>query len=219
MRVIRILVPVALLAAGCAQNRYFADRGRDAADVLTFTVGYGGGGKARIGPVQIALLGMVTETGLQAGDWLPLSELSFSVPDMPANMEMCMLFSGVEGVIGGRTALLRGKAYGAAAMGIFSWPEHWGEQTFSFGDEIEGLAERGYRFNRAPYFTQIEVAAALLPAVRIGLNVGEMLDFVLGWAGVDIYADDLGRGYEAMLMHDIKGPKSESLNDALHYRP
>ena len=42
----------------------------------------------------------------------------------------------------------------------------------------------------APYYTDCEVILGLGVSVRIGLNPGELLDFVLGWVGVDIYSDD-----------------------------
>jgi len=42
----------------------------------------------------------------------------------------------------------------------------------------------------AAYFTQIEVAAGVIVGVRIGFNPGELLDFIFGWFGIDIYNDD-----------------------------
>jgi hypothetical protein len=41
------------------------------------------------------------------------------------------------------------------------------------------------------YFTQIEVTAGLGGGSRLGFNPGELLDFILGWVGFDIYGDDL----------------------------
>lgn len=43
------------------------------------------------------------------------------------------------------------------------------------------------------YYTQIEIVAALLGSVRLGLNPGEFADFVLGWFGVDFFHDDIGK--------------------------
>ena len=43
----------------------------------------------------------------------------------------------------------------------------------------------------APYFTQIEVAAGFGLVTRVGFNPGELLDFFLGFAGVDLYDDDV----------------------------
>jgi hypothetical protein len=40
------------------------------------------------------------------------------------------------------------------------------------------------------YFTQIEVVGGFGLVLRLGFNPGELLDFVLGWATVDIYGDD-----------------------------
>jgi hypothetical protein len=47
--------------------------------------------------------------------------------------------------------------------------------------------------NPAPYYSQIEVVAAAGVSLRIGFNPGELLDFFLGWFGVDIYHDDLSK--------------------------
>jgi len=41
---------------------------------------------------------------------------------------------------------------------------------------------------------KIEVAAGLLGSVRIGFNIGELIDFILGWTTIDIFDDDLEMG-------------------------
>jgi hypothetical protein len=43
-----------------------------------------------------------------------------------------------------------------------------------------------------PYYTQIEVIAGFGGGVRLGFNIGEFLDFILGWGIIDIYGDDIG---------------------------
>ncbi|OVE81243.1 hypothetical protein BVY04_03710 [bacterium M21] len=43
-----------------------------------------------------------------------------------------------------------------------------------------------------PYLTQIEAAAGFGAGIRLGVNPGEFLDFLLGWFGLDPYCDDLG---------------------------
>lgn len=40
------------------------------------------------------------------------------------------------------------------------------------------------------YYTQIEITAGLFLGIKIGINAGELLDFVLGWFTVDIFHDD-----------------------------
>jgi hypothetical protein len=46
---------------------------------------------------------------------------------------------------------------------------------------------------RAYLFSQIEIVAAVGPSIRIGVNPGEILDFVVGWLGFDLYDDDIYR--------------------------
>ena len=40
-------------------------------------------------------------------------------------------------------------------------------------------------------FTQFTVSAGLLGSLRLGLNPGEFVDFILGFFGADIYSDDV----------------------------
>ena len=40
------------------------------------------------------------------------------------------------------------------------------------------------------YLTQVEAGVGLFFGLRLGLNLGEALDFVLGWTGFDICSDD-----------------------------
>ena len=49
----------------------------------------------------------------------------------------------------------------------------------------------GYGRGLHPYYTQIEVTAALLVSVRVGVNAGELLDFILGWTTLDLFGDDI----------------------------
>jgi len=49
----------------------------------------------------------------------------------------------------------------------------------------------GQPIRAAPCYTQIEAVFGLGFTVRAGFNPGELLDFLLGWFGIDIYGDDL----------------------------
>ena len=51
----------------------------------------------------------------------------------------------------------------------------------------EGPTLRG----SAALYTQMEVVVGLGGTLRLGFNPGELLDFILGWATIDIYNDDL----------------------------
>jgi len=44
---------------------------------------------------------------------------------------------------------------------------------------------------RLAYYTEGEVALGCHYTVRLGVNPGELLDFLLGWTTLDIYGDDL----------------------------
>jgi hypothetical protein len=43
------------------------------------------------------------------------------------------------------------------------------------------------------YYTQIEAALGVGGTIRIGMNAGEIMDFLFGWVGVDIMHDDINR--------------------------
>jgi hypothetical protein len=46
---------------------------------------------------------------------------------------------------------------------------------------------------RPYYYTQIEVVGGLFGSLRLGVNPGELADFLFGWFGVDFFHDDIGR--------------------------
>jgi len=52
----------------------------------------------------------------------------------------------------------------------------------------DGCRCRGHLYR----LTQIEAMAGCGHTLRLGFNPGELLDFVLGWAAIDIYDDDVG---------------------------
>jgi hypothetical protein len=68
-KVIHIVLAVVLASmTGCASTgRYFADRGRDAADIATVCVGVGAGAKVQIGPVHAGLIANTDLVGLRGG--------------------------------------------------------------------------------------------------------------------------------------------------------
>lgn len=41
------------------------------------------------------------------------------------------------------------------------------------------------------FYSDINICAALIGGFRLGFNIGELADFLLGWSGIDIAADDL----------------------------
>lgn len=173
------MVLLAVLSTGCAMSGPGLDRQRDAADVFTAVLGTGLGVKARVGPLQFALLGDLGGVGLRGGTTFCLIG-----KDPPgASVELA------EGLVStdaffpdSRTthvSLDRRKAYGAIGVLAFAVPHPTKELRW---------------YEAAPgYFTQIEVVVGLGVSVRLGFNPGELLDFALGWFAIDIYSDDLER--------------------------
>jgi hypothetical protein len=170
---------LAIGVTGCVSTRnYLVNRGRDATDIITITGGLGAGAKARIGPLSAGLIANVDWIGLRGGS------VFINKPDRGPEYVFgmydfnCTLIG--EEYCGDRwknIPSLRGKSYRAKTLGGISLLE-----TPS-GDHP--------RANTIPYYTQIELAAGLLGTARLGLNPGELLDFVLGWTTLDIFSDDI----------------------------
>ena len=163
------LVVICLIATtGCATSGYWSDRGLDAADILTATVGKGAALGARVGPVKVALNYHEDYAGLRNGN--------FFVSGQQDGEELDILIFGVEESVSLRN---RGKDYFAHTVAFLTIP---------------GM-DGGYIFpdsNLTPhYFTQIQASVGLGGTLRIGVNPGELLDFILGWTTIDIYNDDI----------------------------
>jgi hypothetical protein len=150
------------------------DRGRDAKDVFTFTVGAGIGAKARVGPFQTGFLIQSDSEGLRgggspAGSGARHTDVSF----FPDTLDLHLLIGGEDTYNPGDPLVHeRNKRYDAQTCVLYSMVEDkCGSCPF--------------------YYTEIEAVVALGGSVRIGFNPGELLDFILGWFGVDLYHDDL----------------------------
>ena len=173
-----------IAASGCS-TAYYAQRGRDASDIVTATLGFGAGARARVGPVQAGLLWNTDVCGLRGGALgqvvcyethtrEAVAPYPFRAPSLPdAQVRLPKRIFGNERYHVGdySTAVARrGKAYEAVSAVPF----------VSVADEPE-------------YYTQVEAVVGILVTLRLGLNVGELVDFVLGWTTIDIYGDDLRR--------------------------
>ena len=181
------LVGVTVLSSGCASSGYWADRRRDAMDIVTIQVGYGLGAKARVGPVQTGLLADIGGVGIRGGEVLGLKDFWPEGYDEPAKQDYEALVIGRELFGGNDVSNRRGKSFGAKQV-LFAYPI-----THPEADQQSWLQEHHMVLNPAPYYSQIEVVAAAGISLRVGFNPGELLDFLLGWFGIDIYDDDLSR--------------------------
>lgn len=137
-----VMVAVVIGGSGCASTRpYLVDRGRDAADVFTATVGFGLGAKARVGPVQVGLLGSGMGHGLRGGEFV-------------RPYEECLMTIDIQGIY----------------MGVESFQSALLDRRKRFVS-MGALGISLLRECRAPYYyTQIEAVVALGVAIRLGLN-------------------------------------------------
>jgi hypothetical protein len=187
MRVTQMACVLALAAllTGC-RTAYMQDRKHDAADIVTVTVGSGAGVTARVGPVHAGLYSGDDRYGLRCGEFMwPKREGVQSCTTDPLILlpnfgggPTLFWFDAFEGEAGSR---LRGKEYSAEGICPFiSLPRL---------DSLDRGIGRRYA---AYYLTQCEVAAGLWRTARLGVNPGELLDFLLGWTTLDIFGDDIG---------------------------
>lgn len=163
-----------VFCSGCSTSSYLVDRMHDASDIFTATVGQNYGVKARIGPLRAGLFCGLDYAGLRSGEW--------GVPFHPKGYEQAIdleltLFSHETFLPDDLlTARHRGKLFSSEGIICFSMPDE--------------MLNTSYR-QQATYYTQIEAAVGLWGGIRLGFNPGELLDFLLGWATIDLYQDDL----------------------------
>jgi hypothetical protein len=169
---------------GCA-TPYMIDRARDAKDIVTVSFGVGIGAKARVGPVQLPMIIALEGAGLRSGEFFPKDDSSLRFPRVgfetaqliPISMRPMgsEVLSGIEDFNPGGHARERLKDIEAMDFVIITFDRNC-------------FSEKPIRWS---YFTQIEACVAAGPGIRLGFNPGELLDFVLGWFGIDMFNDDL----------------------------
>ncbi len=183
-----VICAVAVMGGGCASVGYFRDRALDAADVFTLTVGMGLGVKARVGPVRTGLLLFQCDAvGFRGAMPVLNPPAFFDTGDYNGDRFLPPPFAHLFGWADSRwksyeeelwyVGLNRGKDIKIFTVSGLDYPFH-----LFLADPLEA---------GPAYYTQIEVVVGLIPSVRAGFNPGELLDFFLGWFGVDIYDDDL----------------------------
>ncbi len=196
---------LASMVTGCANTGgYFVDRGRDAADIFTATVGLGAGAKAQIGPLSGGLLGNADLFGLRGG-----ALYTFGCDVAPYSMDVeVVCFCGTRHnqrtyPLSRRNKTIEMDAFWASFVGKRVTTNKRGHKVthhnypyyipFLKLPRANNYRSKYFKDKRQPwhYYSQIEVVVGLGPSVRAGFNPGELLDFLLGWTTVDIYDDDL----------------------------
>ncbi len=174
---IGVAVLVVASMTGCA-TPYVVDRGRDAADIFTATIGYGAGAKARVGPLSTGLFYNRDTVGLRGG----------------------ALFKNKSGATDDFTSIIPIPVSYVGLMFVLDefFPEdsksqrHKGYQVISAMPLVSVVSSpTNDWFTILTYNSQIEVAAGIGGTLRLGFNPGELIDFILGWTTLDIYGDDL----------------------------
>lgn len=167
-----VVACLAVTALACS-SPYLTNRVRDAADVATISFGYGVGVRARVSAIGAGLFANRDVMGLRGGRLGMLYEQGGPpVSDVDLLVYRMEVFSPP-----GEVVDQRHKDF--MAVGIGPWTR---------GGEFEL-----FRHSAATpqFYTQIEVAAGLGPSIRLGMNPGELIDFVVGLAGVDLFSDDI----------------------------
>ena len=155
---------------GCASSKaYLVNRGRDAADIFTATIGLGVGAKARVGPLQTGLLIQSDLLGMRGGAFPFVYDQGQY--EVFSTIDLQVVYCGAEKFnADGYLTAHRYKDFRTQSMVPI------------------------YHTDKIPcpyYYTQIDVVVALGPSIRLGCNPGELLDFILGWGSIDIYNDDV----------------------------
>ncbi len=166
-----VALVLVLVSSGCATAPYFSQRGRDAADIFTCTVGAGVGAKVRLGPLQAGLLAHTDMFGVRNGTVRQSVAIS---GEKWFSSEACWGAWGYDLSNFTDVTTARSKSYHARSYVPFIFLPEADDNPPPFS-----------------YYTQIEAVLALGPGLRLGMNPGELLDFLLGWVTVDLYGDDL----------------------------
>jgi len=171
-----------LLLCGCAST-YWGNRLNDTKDVMTCAVGLGLGAIVRAGPLQLPAIVQSDYAGLRCGEvfaspmrddfWTYVSEAGHVVqsPFPGYERDYATFYGGYEIFDPGGLAGERHKCVRSQGMGPVT---------------IDG-DKRNYGF-----YTQVEGTVGVIVSIRVGVNPGELVDLLLGFAGVDLIGDDVG---------------------------
>jgi hypothetical protein len=182
-RLVLLLVTfIAVSTVGCANPVYRQNRRRDALDIFSVAAGVGAGAKVRVGYIQIGALYSQDLAGLRMGrsfvrpvDFGPRSDMVDWTVTVP--------------MIGPGTAL-----WGVERFHVPQGSE-WTRRDMSKPSDYETrnlFLMTIAKDSMVAWWWQVEVVAGLGGTVRLGFNLAEFADFLLGWARADLLDDDVG---------------------------
>lgn len=186
-------VTMCIFCSGCATPAYVKDRFRDAADIVTITTGAGVGGAGKVGPIQAGMLLQWGEIGLRGGEFTSgtletAHVITTVIPFKTANTNIAGIVFGVEAYTAQQTGMSRGKGFVAVSMFPFITTDLYPSTYVDIEGKVNAVSPGPYPFY---YYSQIEIYIGAIWGVRVGVNPGEIIDFVLGWATIDLFNDDL----------------------------
>lgn len=189
-----LLLCLPFLASGCASSEYWRDRRNDALDIFTVTTGLGVGAKARVGPMHAGLLLNHDMEGLRSGmfqKFVCRDDLADVMLDLDCTLvaeDHCVQFEHYHDRY---AANRRTKMYIAAGgCSLSDIPLDGSRQRRTSWVQYSPCVCSPQN-SCASYYSEIEICAGLGGSLRLGFNPGELLDFLVGWVGLDFYGDDI----------------------------
>ena len=173
------------LTSGCAT--YVRDRMADAGDIITVTVGEGLGVTAKAGPIHTGLGYCFDYYGLRCGEILKRNRGAWDFGEYRSG-DFALVILAVSGFWSNecnnlpKRAEVRGKTFES------EWLNWQGNGHFvPFFDVPSGHHGKGC----PSQLTQMDIAIGVGISIRLGINPLELVDFILGFVGLDIYDDDV----------------------------
>ena len=202
------------LTSGCAT--YIRDRVADAGDIFNVTVGEGLGVTAKAGPVHTGLGYCKDYYGLRCGEIIkPDWEWSCWDYGKYQSWDMALVIFASSGFVPNECNNLPKRAEARWKTFQSEWLD-WnvgGGFTpfldFPLGQYVvkcspSQLAQFGLddgvslkvKTSCLPQMTQLDLTIGVGVSIRLGFNPGELLDFALGFVGLDLYDDDVAGAKE-----------------------
>ena len=206
---IYLLLIVALLIANC-QSTYMYQRSKDTADLFTFALqSQSYGASVRTGPLKVGINYKSNDgssIGLRGGEWGSFDDEDFSIfflgsdiltdqkkpqpkaqpadQSQPANHTE--INSEIEQLLANMPSTLKLRHKDVHARSPFGT-----QIPFQKANPLFKESKVKNKFAPIHHQTSIELSAGLYYGVKIGINIGELFDWLLGWAGADPFDDDL----------------------------
>ncbi len=174
-------------------NHYFSDRGHDLMDVISCSFEYPVLGAAIIaGPLKFGVLNRVHTGGAASGPGFggmaPLNGCGYRCGQLGC-------YEQDESVLG---------------MAMDSLPAYPDTSRAVLRGKGRKAGEDAY--NTAPMLFRIGAAAGVFGGVRLEFNFGELVDFIVGFAGVDLMDDDLNNMIHGVSYLDLKNSELDVLS-------